>query len=201
MSKVLLVATYLIFVGQVFASSDLGFPFQKQIEIYLVGGANVDEVNLSFDANKPNVLEAKGFDAYTSWKYDFYTNDDTCEIYEFNLGVKYTLPRIDSLSTSKEVSEEFRTYLEQLYRHEQVHCALVAKFMHEAFLTFKEGQNGECSIANQKVTKLESEFEENNALFDVYTSHGKIELAESPFGEENYLDMCKIPIEPIPPRI
>jgi hypothetical protein len=40
-----------------------------------------------------------------------------------------------------------------------------------------------------------------NELFDVYTSHGEIELAESPFGEESYLKVCEIPYEPISPHI
>ncbi len=38
-------------------------------------------------------------------------------------------------------------------------------------------------------------------LFDVYTSHGEIELAVSPFGEERYLKLCEIPYEPISPHI
>ncbi|CAH8204021.1 hypothetical protein VAE063_1070003 [Vibrio aestuarianus] len=42
---------------------------------------------------------------------------------------------------------------------------------------------------------------ESNALFDVYTSHGEIELAESPFGEEPYLKICEIPFAPMSPRI
>ena len=52
-----------------------------------------------------------------------------------------------------------------------------------------------------KLIELENELEENNELFDVYTSHGEIELTESLFGEESYLNICEIPFDPISPRI
>ncbi|MDO6706356.1 hypothetical protein [Photobacterium sp. 1_MG-2023] len=40
----------------------------------------------------------------------------------------------------------------------------------------------------------ESNITEMNRNFDVYTNHGEIELAVSPFGEDDFLPHCKIEI-------
>lgn len=186
---------------QLHAGVELDFPFQKKFEIYGVGGDSIDEIEHSFDTNKFNFLKESGFDGYTEWKYDFYTSDETCEIHDFHLEVTYTLPQLAKSMTSPESTEEFRSYLEKLYRHEQSHCALAVKSMREIYLAFTDGQRGNCDKANERVIEFEGELEESNALFDVYTSHGEIELGESPFGEERYLDVCKIPFSPIQPRI
>ena len=182
------------------ADVKLDFTFEKKFEVYEISGNSVEEIERSFNA-RPEFLVNEGFDGYTAWKYDFNTNDDTCEINEFKLEVTYTLPKFEMSKTSVESAEEFRLYLEKLYRHEQIHCALAVKSMHEIYLAFKGGQRGGCSSANDRVTELESDLVKSNALFDVYTSHGEIELAESPFGEKPYLKICEIPFAPMSPRI
>ncbi len=201
MKKIVLVSLYLLLSSYTYAKTDLGFPFHKDFEIYKVVGDNSDEIEHSFDESRPAFLKEMGFDGYTAWKYNIHTDDETCEIYDFSLRVTYTLPQIEKSTISPESSEEFRSYIEKLYRHEQVHCAIAVKFIREIFVSFRAGQNGECSRANQRTLELEKELKESNELFDVYTSHGEIELAESPFGEESYLEICEIPYEPISPRI
>ncbi|EGQ8961617.1 DUF922 domain-containing protein [Vibrio parahaemolyticus] len=201
MKKIAFVILCLSLSGYTYSNAELGFPFHKKFEIYKVVGDRVDDIENSFDESRPTFLKENGFDGYTAWKYDFHTDDDTCEIYNFSLRVTYTLPQIEMSTVSPESTEEFHSYIEKLYRHEQVHCALTVKSMREIFLAFKSGQNGDCSKANQRTIDLESELEENHDLFDVYTSHGEIELGESPFGEERYLKVCEIPYEPISPRI
>lgn len=186
--------------SQANADVKVDFPFQKKFEVYEVSGNSVEEIERSFNA-RPGFLVNEGFDGYTAWKYDFHTNDDSCEINEFKLEVTYTLPKFETSKTSPESAEEFRPYLEKLYRHEQIHCALAVKSMHEIYLTFTGGQSRGCSGANDKVTELEGDLVKSNALFDVYTSHGEIELPESPFGEKPYLKICEIPFAPMSPRL
>lgn len=199
MKKIVLSICGLMASSQANANGKLDFPFQTKFEVYEIGGNSVEEIERSFNA-RPEFLVTKGFDGYTAWKYDFNTNDDSCEIYEFELEVTYTLPKFEMSKTSVESAEEFRPYLEKLYRHEQIHCALAVKSVHEIYLTFKSGQHGGCSSANDRVIELEGYLVESNALFDVYTSHGEIELEESPFGEEPYLKICEIPFAPMSPR-
>jgi predicted secreted Zn-dependent protease len=200
MKKVVLSIYCLMASSQANADVKLDFPFQKKFEVYEISGNSVEEIERSFNA-RPEFLVNEGFDGYTAWKYDFHTDDDSCEIHEFELEVTYTLPKFEMSKTSDESAEEFRPYLEKLYRHEQIHCALAVKSLHEMYLAFKRGQRGECSSANDRVIELEGDLVESNALFDVYTSHGEIELAESPFGERPYLKVCEIPFAPMSPRI
>ncbi|MFA0612072.1 DUF922 domain-containing protein [Vibrio sp. 10N.222.49.B4] len=182
------------------ADVKLDFTFEKKFEVYEISGNSVEEIERSFNA-RPGFLVNEGFDGYTAWKYDFHTNDDSCEINEFKLEVTYTLPKFETSKTSPESAEEYRPYIEKLYRHEQIHCALAVKSMHEIYLTFTGGQSRGCSGANDKVTELEGDLVKSNALFDVYTSHGEIELPESPFGEKPYLKICEIPFAPMSPRL
>ncbi|EIO3984836.1 DUF922 domain-containing protein [Vibrio vulnificus] len=203
MKKIALSIACLMMSSQANADVRLDFPFQKKFEVYEITGNSVEEIEHSFNS-RPDFLVNEGFDGYTGWKYDFHTNDDTCEIYKFELEVTYILPKFEMSRTSAESAEsaeEFRPYLEKLYRHEQIHCALAVKSMQEMYLAFKRGQRGGCSSANDRVIELEGDLVESNALFDVYTSHGEIELAESPFGEEPYLKICEIPFAPMSPRI
>ena len=200
MKKIVLSICCLMASSQASADVKLNFTFEKKFEVYEVSGNSVKEIERSFNA-RPEFLVNEGFDGYTAWRYDFNTNDDTCEINEFKLEVTYTLPKFEMSKTSPESAEEFRPYLEKLYRHEQIHCALAVKSMHEIYLTFTGGQSRGCSGANDKVTELEGDLVKNNALFDVYTSHGEIELPESPFGEKPYLKICEIPFAPMSPRI
>ncbi|MDN2480579.1 DUF922 domain-containing protein [Vibrio agarivorans] len=176
---------------------NLNFPFKKHYEIYTVTGSNADEIEHAFNHDRPDHLKQKGFDGYTAWTYDFHTNDHSCELYEFSLAVTYTLPQIVVSDTSLEAAEEFRAYIEKLYRHEQVHCALTVKSMHDIFTAFTNGRDSNCSKANRRVIALQSELITNNEKFDIYTAHGEIELANSPFGEEGYLKYCDIPFDPI----
>ncbi|WP_282178302.1 DUF922 domain-containing protein [Vibrio nereis] len=60
--------------------------------------------------------------------------------------------------TSPESTEEFRSYLEKLYRHEQFHCARAVKSMREIYLAFTDGQRGNCSKANERVIELEGDW-------------------------------------------
>ncbi len=200
MKKIALSIACLMASNQANADVRLDFPFQKKFEVYEISGNSVEEIEHSFNS-RPDFLVNEGFDGYTAWKYDFHTHDDSCEIHEFDLEVTYALPKFEMSRTSAESAEEFRPYLEKLYRHEQTHCALVVKSIHEMYLAFKLGQRGGCSSANDRVIELEGDLVEINALFDVYTSHGEIELAESPFGEEPYLKVCEIPFAPMSPRI
>ncbi|MEZ8245174.1 hypothetical protein BCT10_08160 [Vibrio splendidus] len=200
MKKIVISICCLMASSQASADVKLDFTFEKKFEVYEISGNSVEEIERSFNA-RPGFLVNEGFDGYTAWKYDFHTNDDSCEINEFKLEVTYTLPKFEMSKTSPESAEEFRPYLEKLYRHEQIHCALAVKSMHEIYLTFTCGQSRGCSGANDKVTELEGDLVKSNALFDVYTSHGEIELAESPFGEKPYLKICEIPFAPMSPRI
>ncbi len=201
MQKIIFLSLGILVSDYTYAKAELEFPFQKEFQIYQVVGDSADEIEHSFNESRPTFLKEIDFDGYTAWKYHFHADDETCEIYDFSLRVTYTLPQIIKSKTSPKSAEEFRFYLEKLYRHEQVHCAIAVKFMHDIFSSLKVGQNGRCDIANQRIVELEKELKENNELFDVYTSHGEIELAESPFGEESYLKICEIPYEPILQRL
>ncbi|ASO31010.1 hypothetical protein CG015_17595 [Vibrio anguillarum] len=201
MKKHLISMVFIMSFFKVNAEVQLDFPFQKKFELYEVSGNSVDEIEHSFDTDRPDFMIKDGFDGHTAWKYDFYTNDDSCEINKFSLEVTYILPKFEMSKTSPESAEGFRSYMEKLYRHEQIHCALAVKSMHEIYLAFKNGQRGKCSSTNDRVIELEDELVENNALLDIYTSHGEIELEKSPFSEERYLKICEIPFPPIPPRI
>ncbi|WP_253822786.1 DUF922 domain-containing protein [Vibrio aestuarianus] len=133
MKKVILSIYCLMAFSQANADVKLDFPFQKKFEVYEISGNSVEEIERSFNA-RPEFLVNEGFDGYTAWKYDFHTDDDSCEIHEFELEVTYTLPKFEMSKTSDESAEEFRPYLEKLYRHEQIHCALAVKSMHEMYL-------------------------------------------------------------------
>ena len=187
----------LLVSGQSYSKDELGFPFQKKYEIYKVEGNSQSEINASFDANKPNALKQKGYDGYTSWTYSYNADYQTCKIYDFNLQVNYTLPQIKMSAVSPQSTEYFRSYIEKLYRHERVHCAITLKSIHDIYLAFKAGQHGNCGQAHQKARELENAIQQNNELFDAYTSHGDIELPDHPFGEGSYLTFCDIPYEPI----
>lgn len=200
MKKIAFSITCLMAPSYCYSNTEVGFPFQKKFEIYKVVGNSADEIEKSFNGSKPNFLKMNGFDGHTAWKYNFRTDDETCEIYDFGLRITYTIPQLEMSILSPESTEEYRSYIEKLYRHERVHCALTVKYMREIFLAFKAGQHGECGSANQRTIELERELKEDNERFDVYTSHGEIELAESPFGEESYLKVCEIPYEPISPH-
>ncbi|MCZ4374280.1 DUF922 domain-containing protein [Vibrio diazotrophicus] len=201
MKKSVFVILFLLVSSYGYADNDLDFPFRIDFQIYKVVGDSTGEIETSFNESKPDFLKKNGFDGYTGWNYDFHTNDDTCEIYDFSLRVTYTLPQIEISTITPESAEAFRSYTEKLYRHEQVHCALTVKSVRDIFFAFKSGQYGNCAEANHRAIELENELEENNELFDVYTSHGEIELTESLFGEEGYLNICEIPFDPISPRI
>ena len=181
------------------ANDDLGFPLHKKYDTYSVSGDTVSELEASFNLSKPAFL--KELDAYTKWEYWFSTDDNTCEIHEFSLNITYTLPQLERSVSSAESTELFREHIEQLYRHEQTHCALAVMVVHQMYLEFQSGQDGNCNSANHKVRELEDRLLKDNELFDAYTFHGGIELVTSPFGEESYLELCEIPFSAVSTRI
>ena len=177
--------------------STLGFPIFKKYDFYILKGNTQEEIEISYETERPKSLKRENLDGYTSWEYKFWTDDETCEIKQFSLEVTYKIPRLVVSKFSPETSESYREYLEALYRHEEIHCAIATKITHEMYLAFKEGQHGSCAKQNEVVIALESQINEDNELFDTFTNHGEIELTESHFGEEGYLSLCKIPYSPI----
>ena len=171
----------------------LPFSFSTHYEVYIVEGDSISDIEASFDADKPKFLKDRNADGYTGWEYDYWTDDNTCEIKVFNLDITYKLPRIKQSVTSPEITELYREYIEQLYRHEETHCALTVMSVNQIYQAFKKGQKGNCTEQNQTADKLAGRVKEDNELFDTYTNHGEIELAVSPFGEEPFYPVCKIP--------
>ncbi|MDV5168627.1 DUF922 domain-containing protein [Photobacterium rosenbergii] len=175
------------------AETLLPFSFSTHYEVYIVEGDTISDVEVSFDSDKPKFLKDKNADGYTGWEYDYWADDNTCEIKAFNLDITYKLPRIKQSVASPEISELYREYIEQLYRHEETHCALTVMTINHIYQAFKKGQEGNCTEQNHRVNKLTDRINEDNELFDTYTNHGEIELAVSPFGEEPFYPVCKIP--------
>ncbi len=85
MKKVVLSILCLVAFSQANADVKLDFPFQKKFEVYEISGNSVEEIERSFNA-RPEFLVNEGFDGGdTAWKYDFHTNDDSCEFMNLSL--------------------------------------------------------------------------------------------------------------------
>ena len=80
MKKYLVSIVFIMAFFEANAEVQLDFPFQKKFELYEVSGNSVDEIEHSFDTYRPDFMIKDGFDGRTAWKYDFHTNDDSCEI-------------------------------------------------------------------------------------------------------------------------
>ncbi|MGF1736547.1 DUF922 domain-containing protein [Photobacterium satsumensis] len=175
----------------------LPFAFTTQYEIYSVEGDIVSDIEKSFEEEKPLFLKVREADGYTEWRYDYWIDDDTCEIKAFSLEITYKLPQIKKSAVSPETTELYREYIKKLYRHEETHCALTVMSVSEMYIAFEKGQKGNCAEQSKKVAELVEKVSSDNERFDTYTNHGEIELAVSPFGEEAFYPICKIPFSGI----
>ena len=175
----------------------LPFSFTTQYEVYSVEGHTVADIEKSFEDEKPLFLKVREADGYTGWRFDYWTDDDTCEIKAFSLDITYKLPQLKKSAVSPEITELYREYIKQLYRHEETHCALTVMSVNEMYLAFEKGQKGHCAEQGKKVAEHIEKISGDNERFDTYTNHGEIELAVSPFGEERYHSVCKIPFSGI----
>ncbi|MDO6706359.1 DUF922 domain-containing protein [Photobacterium sp. 1_MG-2023] len=186
--------SYLLFLCSVHlahADEQLPFPFHKAYEIYSVSGHSDAEIDASYE-KRPAHLKEKGFDAYLAWNYDFYYDDLTCEIDFFTLDVKYTLPQLSISPENEALLKGDFVYAKQLYAHEERHCAIALSQLHAIYQLIKKGQRDGCETVQDLIDVHESNITEMNRNFDVYTNHGEIELAVSPFGEDDFLPHCKI---------
>lgn len=182
-----------IFNAYSYAENDLNFEFKKNHSYYVVEGNSEEEVELSFEQNKPKWLSNYGFDAYTMYKYDFDVDNNTCEINTFYLNVDYTLPKLKT--ENKNIEHSYSNYIDELYLHEATHCAITLNIINKIYYKFKHGQKDKCSENLRDVITLEKEIKESNKKFDLYTNHGEIKLGLSPFGEEDFLKYCIIKTE------
>lgn len=169
---------------------ELNFPINISAEFYDIVIDNDGSVGR---ANKPLFLEQLGFDAYTSWDYNFYTDDTTCEVEGFSLDIKYTLPRIVSEDGDLELQHHYFNYhVSELVEHEYTHCAITTKKVHDTYLELTTNPHLPCKKKAEKIYLLEKEIKETNIRFDTYTNHGKIQLEVSPFNESDYYSHCSI---------
>ncbi|RYU66036.1 DUF922 domain-containing protein [Aliivibrio finisterrensis] len=185
----------LLLVSPLSFSELLPFDFNKSYDVYELQGDTPENVENSFD-KRAGFLKKNNFDGYTAWEYKFNVDDDSCEIKDFNLQIKYILPRLNILNSYSQSREDYRDYLEKLYRHEEQHCAITLSQLSKMYAIFINGQSKNCSKEIEKTYLIEDNITKFNQQFDTYTDHGAIELAVSPFGEDNYLKYCKIDFSP-----
>lgn len=170
---------------------DIGYSLEINYQTYNVIGETETEINTSFN-NKIKFIENTDIDAYTQWNYNIINDDTTCEINKFSVNVTYILPQIIISDSNKKAASLFKSYLERLYRHEETHCAISVKLLHDIYIAIEKGQSSNCNDQREIADRLEQDISKSQEAFDMYTNHGEIELANSPFGEEKYLAYCKI---------
>lgn len=174
------------------------YPFEKSYDIYTVIGNTIDQIDASFEQSMPRWLYNQGFDAYTRYKYDFLIDDETCSIERFNFKVNYTLPQLVLNEDTIYLKHEFTAYLENLYRHEEIHCAIsmeVVDKMYKAALSAQKNPKI-CTAKLAKIRMLEDELIEINKRFDKDTNHGEFP-DKSHIGMQEYINRCKITPQPI----
>ncbi|UIP28079.1 DUF922 domain-containing protein [Photobacterium sp. TLY01] len=188
--------SYLLFlcsVHLVHADEVLPFPFHKAYEIYSVSGHSDEEIDASYE-KRPAHLKEINIDASAAWDYDFYYDDQTCDIDFITLDVTYTLPQLRISSENQEFMKAYLAYTNKIYAHEERHCAIALSQLHAIYQLIKQGQRDGCGTVQDLIGEHESNITEMNRNFDVYTNHGEIELAVSPFGEDDFLPYCKIEV-------
>ncbi|RYU68956.1 DUF922 domain-containing protein, partial [Aliivibrio finisterrensis] len=84
----------LLLVSPLSFSELLPFDFNKSYDVYELQGDTPENVENSFD-KRAGFLKKNNFDGYTAWEYKFNVDDDSCEIKDFNLQIKYILPRLN----------------------------------------------------------------------------------------------------------
>ncbi|MGY5832888.1 DUF922 domain-containing protein, partial [Vibrio vulnificus] len=119
----------------------LGYQLDIKYKPYIVTGNNSDELNASFDNDKPKFMIENHADGYTQWKYDIINDDETCELKKFDVEITYILPQLEMSDRNNEAVSEFKPYVEKLYRHEETHCAIAVHLFHEIYLAIKKGQS------------------------------------------------------------
>lgn len=188
------VCTFMLFSSNINADSLIDFTLDVEYQPYSVIGGTSEEIDSYFDNEKPFFLKNVNLDAYTSWKYDIKYDDESCNIESYNVKILYTLPQIQSTDNHSQIFEDFSFYLNQLYRHEETHCAISVKLFQNIYTALKKGQSGNCKKQLLIIDNLEMQIKKQNELFDVYTNHGEIELEISPFSESEFYPVCKINI-------
>ncbi|WP_286298647.1 DUF922 domain-containing protein [Vibrio apostichopi] len=176
----------------------LGYSLSVEYQPYTVTGNTVDEIKRSFREDKPQHLKDSGFDGLTNWQYKTSHNSETCKLSKLDVSITYTLPQIQRSQANREAVDEFKFYMGQLYRHEEMHCAIAAKLFQEVYLAYKQGESGDCKHQLTIVEGLYARLQQESDEFDSYTNHGATELAVSPFGEEAYYTHCRIKLSKYP---
>jgi predicted secreted Zn-dependent protease len=172
------------------------FPITKSYETYTVTGNSFIEIDNSFESSKPNWIFEKGFDAYTNVNYKYSIDDYDCSIDYYNVNIIYTLPQLSVSNTN--LKNEYKSYLYELYRHEEIHCAITLEILDKIYKLTLLGQQNEdkCQAIQQESLELEKLIDTANEKFDLETNHGEFPNRYS-MGKTQYLKICKIEIKPI----
>ena len=189
--KKLLVIVATITSLNAFSMDDFGFTLNKKYEIYNIYGKNGDELDRSFENQRPKALTDQGFDALTKWKYDLSYDNRDCEIINYSVDIKYVLPNIDTSELSDDLKSEVYDFNRKMFAHEEYHCAIVSKYMNDIYNSLKKGQKSDCHSHIREIDTLVNETNKANDLFDKATNHGDVDVDVDPI-YENYLEMCKI---------
>ncbi|CAK2041663.1 DUF922 domain-containing protein [Vibrio crassostreae] len=195
--KIALVCSLLPYI----ANSDVvkhSYPFSKHYEIYTVKGRNLEQVDASFEQAMPSWLYSAGFDAYTKYQYDFNIDEDTCHIHRFSFEVTYTLPQLVINEESKQLKQEYESYLNKLYRHEEIHCAISMEIVDKMYDAARYGLNNpkKCALSLKQIRIFENTLLEVNKQFDRETNHGEFPDRSSLLVTPQYIDKCKIERQP-----
>ncbi|MDE1348790.1 DUF922 domain-containing Zn-dependent protease [Vibrio aestuarianus] len=174
------------------------YPFDKSYDIYTVTGNSIEQIDASFELSMPSWLYNQGFDAYTRYKYDFLIDDETCSIERFSFKVNYTLPQLVLNEDTTYLKHEYKTYLQNLYRHEEIHCAISMEIVDKMYKAAQGGQNNprSCTAKLAQIQMLEEELIEINKSFDRDTNHGEFPH-KSLLGRQEYINKCQITPAPI----
>ncbi len=180
------------------AARESKITLKKNYKTYTVGGNSIKDIDRSFDNYGDSDIQLDGFDAETSYSYQFSIDDENCKTENFSLSVNYTLPQLYLDNKYQSLGEQYRSYLTALYEHEEIHCAISLEAMHQIKLLANLGQESKeaCLESISKIKTIEATFDSIHEDFDEATEHGK-NPEKSTLGKIVHMNACKIEKEPI----
>lgn len=169
----------------------------KKYNIYKASGKSHVQIDESF-VNKEKGINIGGFDAEILYNYKFNIDSENCSTNDFTLEINYTLPQLSLEIEDQHLGESYREYLSNLYRHEEIHCAISLEAIVQIKNIANQGKKSQsrCLRSISKIALIEDSFPMIHIEFDNVTNHGEFP-EKSNLGQSAYIKKCKIEHKPI----